>query len=104
MGESAQGLYENETETETSSDASGQELGSRRDEGPDPAIGAGIALLGIFVMGLAGAAHLHFVFDAGVATAIAGALIFVLFVALTAMKQRRAARTESNAPPSTTKP
>ena len=86
MGESADSLYEANSDKQAN--------GS---EGPDPVIGAGIALFGIFVMGLAGAATWHFVFDAGVATAVAGAVIFVLFVALSAMKQRRA-RTES-APP-----
>jgi hypothetical protein len=90
MGESADGLYE----ADSGNQASGDGLGTRRDEGPDPVIGAGIALFGIFVMGLAGARGLHYVFDAGVATAVAGAVIFVLFVALSAMKQRRA-RTES---------
>jgi hypothetical protein len=53
-------------------------------------VGAGLALLGIFVMAVGGARDLHFVFDAGVGVAILGAVIFVLFVALSAMKQRRA--------------
>ncbi len=57
-------------------------------EGPDPVIGAGVALLGIFVMGLAGSRDWHYVFNAGTFVAIAGAAIFVLFVALSAMKQR----------------
>lgn len=58
-------------------------------EGPDPAIGAGITLLGIFLMGTGGARDAHYVFDAGVVTGVLGAGIFVLFVALSAMKQRR---------------
>ena len=61
-----------------------------RRERPDPAIGAGIALLGIFLMGTGGARDAHFVFDAGVATAVIGAATFVLSVALSAMRQRRA--------------
>ena len=62
--------------------------GSHGPEGPDPAIGAGITLLGIFLMGTGGARDAHYVFDAGVVTAVLGAATFVLFVALSAMKQR----------------
>jgi hypothetical protein len=73
----------------------GEPLGGENDgpgrstEGPDPAIGAGITLLGIFLMGTGGARDAHYVFDAGVVTGVLGAGIFVLFVALSAMKQRR---------------
>ena len=59
-------------------------------EPPDPAIPAGIALLGIFVMGVGGASDAHYAFNAGVGLAILGAVVFVLFVALTALRQRRA--------------
>lgn len=55
--------------------------------GPDPVIGAGVALLGILLMGLGGARDAHYVFDVGVLTALLGAGTFVLFVALSAMKQ-----------------
>jgi hypothetical protein len=65
------------------------EGGDGHAEGPDPAIGAGITLLGIFLMGTGGARDAHYVFDAGVVTGVLGAAIFVLFVALSAMKQRR---------------
>ena len=64
------------------------ELTPERNEGPDPVIGAGLVLFGIFVMGLAGSRDWHYVFNAGTFVAIAGAAIFVLFVALSAMKQR----------------
>ena len=64
--------------------------GEGRREGPDPAIGAGIALLGIFVMGTGGARDAHFVFDAGAALAVIGAATFVGSVALSALKQRQA--------------
>ncbi len=57
--------------------------------GPDPAIGAGITLLGIFIMGMGGARDAHYVFDFGVLTGVVGAGVFVLFVALSAMKQRK---------------
>lgn len=59
-----------------------------RDEGPDPVIGAGLVLFGIFVMGLGGSREWHYVFNAGTLVAIVGAAVFVLFVALSAMKQR----------------
>jgi hypothetical protein len=59
-----------------------------RSEGPDPVIGAGLVLLGIFVMGLGGSRDWHYVFNAGTFVALAGAAVFVLFVALSAMKQR----------------
>jgi hypothetical protein len=94
MGEHVDGLVG----ADGGDQVSGSDLAARQSEGPDPVIGAGIALFGIFVMGLAGARNMHFVFDAGMATAVAGAVLFVLFVALSAMKQR--ARAES-APPST---
>jgi hypothetical protein len=65
--------------------------------GPDPVIGAGITLLGIFLMGTGGARDAHYVFDVGVATAVLGAATFVLCVALSALKLRRA-RKESEPP------
>jgi hypothetical protein len=58
-------------------------------EGPDPAIGAGITLLGIFLMGMGGARDAHYVFDVGMVTGVVGAGLFVLFVTLSAMKGRR---------------
>ena len=60
------------------------------DKGPDPVIGAGLTLLGIFVMGVAGASNAHYAFNVGTLVACVGAVIFVLFVALSALKQRRA--------------
>lgn len=51
-------------------------------------IGAGVTLFGIFLMGMGGARDAHYVFDVGVLTAVLGAGTFVLFVALSAMKQR----------------
>jgi hypothetical protein len=69
-------------------------------EGPDPAIGAGITLLGIFLMGTGGARDAHYVFDVGVLTAVLGAATFVLFVALSVMKQRRASEDRESGQPS----
>jgi energy-converting hydrogenase Eha subunit A len=84
MGESAGSLQ--------SDDAIGADRpaqSSSEDAGPDPVIGAGIVLLGIFLMGAGGARDAHFVFDAGVGIALIGAIVFVLFVTLSALKQRR---------------
>jgi hypothetical protein len=81
------------TVTESISDpgtpAAGERNG-RAAEGPDPVVGAGVTLLGIFIMGTGGAADAHYVFDVGVLTAVLGAATFVLCVALSAMKQRQA--------------
>ncbi len=54
--------------------------------GPDPVIGAGITLLGIFLMGTGGATDAHYVFDVGVLIALIGAGTFVAFVTLSAMR------------------
>jgi len=88
MDESADGLQEDEA---TEEPKAAPEPKAARAEGPDPVIGAGLTLFGIFVMGLGGASNMHYVFDAGMFTAVGGAVVFVLFVALTAMKQRAAA-------------
>jgi drug/metabolite transporter (DMT)-like permease len=56
--------------------------------GPDPVVGAGITLLGIFLMGTGGAKDAHYVFDFGVLTAVLGAAIFVVCVALSAIRRR----------------
>jgi len=66
----------------------GDNAPANKRESPDPVIGAGVALLGILLMGLGGAREAHYVFDVGVLTAVLGAGTFVLFVALSAMKQR----------------
>ncbi|MFO0592000.1 MAG: hypothetical protein U0441_30920 [Polyangiaceae bacterium] len=60
------------------------------EKGPDPVIGAGITLLGIFVMGVAGAAGAHYAFNIGTLVACVGAVVFVLFVALSALRPRKA--------------
>ena len=67
----------------------GGDAPSEVESGPDPVIGAGVTLFGIFLMGMGGARDAHYVFDVGVLTAVLGAGTFVLFVALSAMKQRR---------------
>ncbi|HVK63396.1 MAG TPA: hypothetical protein VM694_02920 [Polyangium sp.] len=91
MDESADGLHGAGGDEE----GAGEALDTRKAEGPDPVIGAGLALFGIFVMGLGGARDLHYVFNAGMFIAVGGAVTFVLFVALTAMKQRAARNAKS---------
>lgn len=61
---------------------------ARDRSGPDPVVGAGITLFGIFLMGTGGARDAHYVFDVGVLFAVIGAGVFVVSVALSAMKQR----------------
>ncbi|WP_437965435.1 hypothetical protein WMF04_38235 [Sorangium sp. So ce260] len=74
---------------------SGLSRATSENAGPDPVIGAGIALLGIFLMGVGGAQGAHYLFNFGVLVAVLGAVLFVLFVTLTALKQRRASRAPS---------
>ncbi len=70
-----------------SSDPGGEKsTGGDGRSGPDPVVGAGITLLGIFLMGTGGARDAHYVFDFGVLTALLGAGTFVVCVALSAMK------------------
>jgi hypothetical protein len=57
--------------------------------------GAGLTLLGIFLMGAGGATDGHWVFDAGVLLAVLGAAVFVGCVALSAYKLRRIDRSSS---------
>jgi hypothetical protein len=67
-----------------------------KDAGPDPVIGAGLTLLGIFVMGVGGAWDAHYLFNFGTLVAVTGAILFVLFVTLSVMKQRRASAEPSS--------
>jgi hypothetical protein len=79
-------------------EASGtSDIRAKDGDGPDPVVGAGITLLGIFLMGTGGARDAHYVFDVGVGTAVLGAVTFVVSVALSALKQHRA-RTKSDPP------
>lgn len=85
------------TEVVNTSDQAGEARSSQaaitgpdRGAGPDPVIGAGVTLLGIFLMGVGGAWDAHYLFNFGVLTAVTGAILFVLFVTVTALKQGRA--------------
>ncbi len=64
--------------------------GDAAERGPDPVVGAGITLFGIFLMGTGGASDAHYVFDFGVLVALVGAVTFVVCVTLSALRQRRA--------------
>ena len=59
------------------------------EDAPDPAIGIGLVILGVLVMGVGGAATLHYVFNVGTAIAIIGALVFLVAVGLASLKERK---------------
>lgn len=59
------------------------------EDAPDPAIGIGLVILGVLVMGVGGAATLHYVFNIGTAIAIIGALVFLVAVGLASLKERK---------------
>lgn len=69
----------------------GAGLGDRAErsrEAPDPVVGIGLVILGVLVMGIAGAATLHYVFNIGTAIAIIGAVVFLVSVVLSSLKER----------------
>jgi hypothetical protein len=84
------GTTEAPNETLARSSEEGRTIELPSGKGPDPVVGAGMALLGIFTMGVGGARDLHWLFDIGVLCAVVGAGVFVLFVALSALQSRRA--------------
>ena len=57
--------------------------------GPDPVLGVGLVILGVFIMGVAGAATAHYIFNLGTLIAIVGALLFVAFVTFSTFRQSR---------------
>ena len=61
----------------------------RQVTGPDPVVGVGLVIIGILIMGIGGAATAHYLFNFGTAIAIAGAVLFVAFVTLSTLKQRK---------------
>jgi hypothetical protein len=62
--------------------------------GPDPIYGLALVVLGILTMGVAGAATLHYVFNAGTALTILGAMLFVGSMAVSSLKDSLRARAE----------
>ena len=73
--------------------SSAPELSSDRDpSGPDPIYGLGMVVVGVLIMGVAGAATWHFVFNAGTALTILGALVFVSSLAASSMRDSLKAR------------
>jgi predicted membrane metal-binding protein len=66
----------------------------RDPSGPDPIYGLALLVVGILTMGVAGAATLHFVFNAGTALTILGALMFVASLAISSLKDSLRARRE----------
>lgn len=77
------------TSNEPGASAPSEPEGSRRSDAPDPVIGIGLVILGVLVMGVAGASTLHYVFNVGTAIAIVGAIVFVVSVALSSLKDRK---------------
>jgi len=57
----------------------------RRLFSPDPVVGVGLVIFGVLVMGIAGAATWHYVFNVGTLFAILGALWFVVSVTLSTL-------------------
>ena len=68
-----------------------------QDVGPDPVLGAGLAITGMLVMGLAGGLDAHYPFLVGALIAVAGAVTFVGCVALSTWKRRRLERAQLRA-------
>ena len=80
----ASSALEKKPDTTASTATSGTTPATRL--GPDPVIGAGITLLGIFLMGTGGATDAHYVFDVGVLFALVGAGTCVALVTLSVMR------------------
>jgi hypothetical protein len=57
--------------------------------GPDPVVGVGLVILGILIMGIAGASTAHYWFNVGTLIAIVGAVLFVTFVTFSSYKQSK---------------
>lgn len=57
--------------------------------GPDPVVGVGLVILGVLIMGIAGAATAHYLFNIGTLIAIVGAVLFVTFVTFSSYKRSR---------------
>lgn len=54
--------------------------------GPDPVIGVGLVILGVLVMGIAGASTAHYAFNIGTGIAILGAVTFLVSVTLSTLR------------------
>ena len=53
---------------------------------PDPVVGVGMVIVGVLVMGVGGAATWHYVFNVGTLVAIVGALVFVINVTISTLR------------------
>lgn len=62
---------------------------TERGPGPDPVVGVGLVILGVLIMGIAGAATLHYAFNVGTAIAIVGAIVFLVSVVLSSLRQKK---------------
>lgn len=56
----------------------------------DPAVGIGLVILGVLIMGVSGAATWHYPFNIGTGIAILGAVLFVMSVTLSTLTEKKA--------------
>lgn len=61
---------------------------ARTDAGPDPVWGLGVFIVGLFVMALGGAQTWHWVFNIGETLLLIGAIVFLVCMTMTALKQQ----------------
>lgn len=56
--------------------------------GPDPVVGVGLVIFGVLIMGVAGAATLHYLFNFGTGLAILGAIVFLVSVVVSSLRAK----------------
>ncbi len=55
--------------------------------GPDPVVGMGVGVAGLFIMAVGGAGNWHYCFNVGEALLLGGAALFIGSVVVSVMKQ-----------------
>jgi uncharacterized membrane protein HdeD (DUF308 family) len=76
----------------------------QRGPGPDPVVGIALVIFGVLIMGIGGAATAHYLFNVGTVLAVVGAMLFVAFVTLSTLRDKRMQREageERDTPPGT---
>lgn len=64
--------------------------------GPDPVVGVGLVIFGVLIMGVAGAATLHYLFNFGTGLAILGAIVFLVSVVVSSLRASQKAGEPGN--------
>lgn len=64
--------------------------------GPDPVVGVGLVIFGVLIMGVAGAATLHYLFNFGTGLAILGAIVFLVSVVVSSLRASQKASEPGN--------